>query len=67
MVFGFFLLAVNSSCHFFCWVVCFSNKQLTFNEPATSTMCSLIDLHDDIMFFLLIIIVFVLYMLVRTL
>lgn len=37
--------------------------QVSFQEPATPIMEGLIDLHHDIMFFLVFIIVFVLYML----
>lgn len=41
--------------------------QLSFQDAATPMMQGIIDLHHDIMFFLIIIIIFVLWMLVRTL
>jgi cytochrome c oxidase subunit 1 len=40
--------------------------QLTFQDPATSIMEGIIDLHHDIMFFLILIIVFILWILLRT-
>lgn len=40
--------------------------QMNFQEPATPTMEKIIDLHHDIQFFLIIIIVFVLWMLMRS-
>lgn len=41
--------------------------QMTFQDPATPVMQGIIDLHHDISFFLLVILVFVLWMLARTL
>lgn len=41
--------------------------QLGFQDAATPMMQGIIDLHHDIMFFLVIIIIFVLWMLVRVL
>lgn len=41
--------------------------QLSFQDAATPVMQGIIDLHHDIMFFLIIILIFVLWMLVRTL
>lgn len=41
--------------------------QLFFQDPATITMNSLIDLHHDIMFFLILIIIFVAYFMVKIL
>lgn len=41
--------------------------QLGFQDAATPMMQGIIDLHHDIMFFLVIILIFVLWMLVRTL
>lgn len=40
--------------------------QIGFQDPATPVMQGIIDLHHDIMFFMLVILVFVLWMLVRT-
>lgn len=40
--------------------------QLGFQDPATPIMEGIVDLHHDIMFFLVIICVFVLYLLIRT-
>jgi len=40
--------------------------QLGFQDPATPIMEGIVDLHHDIMFFLFIICIFVLYILVRT-
>lgn len=40
------------------------SNQITFQEPATPIMEGIIDLHHDIMFFLVFISIFVLYMLV---
>jgi cytochrome c oxidase subunit 2 len=40
--------------------------QLSFQDPATPNMSGVIDLHHEIMFFLVIIVTFVLWMLVRT-
>jgi len=39
-------------------------NQITFQEPATPIMEGIIDLHHDIMFFLVFISIFVLYLLV---
>lgn len=36
---------------------------MTFQEPATAIMNAIIELHNDIMFFLVVIVAFVLYML----
>ena len=41
--------------------------QLGFQDPATPIMQGIIDLHHDIMFFLIVILVFVVWMLTRTL
>ena len=41
--------------------------QMTFQDPATPIMQGIIDLHHDICFFMLVILVFVLWMLSRTL
>lgn len=41
--------------------------QFGFQEPASPIMEGIVDLHHDIMFFLTIILIFVLYMLMRTL
>ena len=41
--------------------------QMGFQDPATPVMQGIIDLHHDISFFLLIILVFVIWMLARTL
>jgi heme/copper-type cytochrome/quinol oxidase subunit 2 len=38
-------------------------KQLNFQEPATAIMSKIIDLHHDIVFYLIIILVMVLYVL----
>ena len=38
---------------------------MTFQDPATIAMNNLIDLHHDIMFFLILISIFVAYFLVR--
>jgi heme/copper-type cytochrome/quinol oxidase subunit 2 len=40
--------------------------QITFQDPATPGMEGVIDLHHEIMFYIIIIITFVLWMLVRT-
>ena len=39
--------------------------QLTFQDPATPIMSGIIDLHNDIMFYLIIVVTFVLWMLLR--
>lgn len=39
--------------------------QLTFQDPATSSMEGIIDVHHEIMFYVVMIITFVLWMLVR--
>jgi len=36
---------------------------MTFQEPATAIMNAIVELHNDIMFFLVVIVAFVLYML----
>ena len=41
--------------------------QMSFQDPATPIMQGIIDLHHDIMFFVVVINIFVLWMLVRTL
>jgi heme/copper-type cytochrome/quinol oxidase subunit 2 len=41
------------------------NYQINFQEPATLIMDGIIDLHHDIMAFLVLISIFVIYMLVR--
>ena len=43
------------------------NWQIGFQDPATPIMQGIIDLHHDIFFFMLVILVFVLWMLARTL
>nr|YP_009138111.1 cytochrome c oxidase subunit 2 [Lobosphaera incisa]AKF78669.1 cytochrome c oxidase subunit 2 [Lobosphaera incisa] len=43
------------------------NWQIGFQDPATPVMQGIIDLHHDICFFMLVILVFVLWMLTRTL
>jgi cytochrome c oxidase subunit 1 len=42
-----------------------SNWQINFQNPATETMDKIIDLHHDIMMFLIIIVTFVLWILIR--
>jgi cytochrome c oxidase subunit 2 len=39
---------------------------MNFQTPATEIMNKIVDLHHDIVFFLIIILVFVLYMLLQT-
>jgi cytochrome c oxidase subunit 2 len=39
--------------------------QLSFQDPATPSMEGVIDLHHEIMFYIVVIIIFVLWMLVR--
>ena len=41
--------------------------QIGFQDPATPIMQGIIDLHHDIMFFMVVILVFVLWMITRTL
>jgi cytochrome c oxidase subunit 2 len=41
--------------------------QLSFQDPATPVMQGIIDLHHDVVFFLIVILVFVMWMLARTL
>lgn len=43
------------------------NWQIGFQDPATPIMQGIIDLHHDIFFFMLVILVFVIWMLARTL
>jgi cytochrome c oxidase subunit 2 len=42
------------------------NWQINFQDPATPLMEGIVDLHHDIMFFMCIVSIFVLYMLIRT-
>ena len=41
--------------------------QLGFQDPATPIMQGIIDLHHDVVFFLILVLVFVLWMIIRTL
>ena len=64
MFFCFFILSCLPS---MAWQDVPEEWQMGFQDPATPVMQGIIDLHHDICFFMIIVLVFVLWMLIRTL
>jgi len=60
-------LSVISFLHFISLADAPENWQVGFQDPATPIMQGIIDLHHDIFFFMLVILVLVIWMLARTL